>query len=434
MTRCATLSPRTCCRHEGDRPYRRDRHGQVHRRQCVPARPHPGLRRRRRGAQAAGARRARPARDRSRLSRHRPGQRARPRCPAPGRARQTGRADAAGAHPASNGAGGRTCLHPPRTPQGQPRGGAGYPAAAGNLRRPPPGQNRRRVRPETRAGPPGAAAPAHERGRHRSGHRTADARQGKTPPSGCRGEDRAVAPPHDAAIAAPDRGGDRMSRSVLFDTETTGLDPLNGDRVIEIAALELVNELPTGRHFRTLIDPERDIPEEVIRIHGITTAHVAGKPLFAAIAQALIEFLGDGPLVAHNAPFDFGFLDAELGRLSLPRLGAHRMVDTLALAKRRFPGMPNSLDALCRRFNIDLSARTTHNALLDCKLLAEVYVELTGGRQRGLSLATQETKLPVAVYAHVEARVPRLIAPTETELQAHAAFLARLKQPVWLEP
>ncbi|HEY8287671.1 MAG TPA: DNA polymerase III subunit epsilon [Acetobacteraceae bacterium] len=225
-----------------------------------------------------------------------------------------------------------------------------------------------------------------------------------------------------------------MSRSVLFDTETTGLDPLNGDRVIEIAALELVNDLPTGRHFHTLIDPERDIPEEVIRIHGITTAHVAGKPRFAAIVQELTGFLGDGPLVAHNAPFDFGFLDAELARLSLPSIGRHRMIDTLALAKRRFPGMPNSLDALCRRFAIDLSARTTHNALLDCRLLAEVYVELTGGRQRGLSLAAQEIKVPVAVYAHAGTRTPRLIQPTDAECEAHAALLARLKQPVWQEP
>ncbi|HQT40419.1 MAG TPA: DNA polymerase III subunit epsilon, partial [Acidocella sp.] len=176
-----------------------------------------------------------------------------------------------------------------------------------------------------------------------------------------------------------------MSRSVLFDTETTGLDPLTGDRVIEIAAIELINDLPTENQFHALIDPERDIPTESTRVHGITNFHVEGKPKFADIADKMLEFFGDSKLVAHNAPFDFGFIDAELARIGKPALGYERMVDTLVLAKKRFPGMPNSLDALCRRFEIDLSARTTHNALLDCKLLAEVYVELTGGRQRGLT-------------------------------------------------
>jgi DNA polymerase III subunit epsilon len=225
-----------------------------------------------------------------------------------------------------------------------------------------------------------------------------------------------------------------MSRSVLFDTETTGLDPLNGDRVIEIAALELINDLPTGAHFHVLIDPERDIPADASRIHGFTSAHLAGKPLFAAIAQDLLDFLGGGPLIAHNAPFDFGFLDAEFGRLGLPALTRERMVDTLDLAKRRFPGLPNSLDALCRRFSIDLSARTTHNALLDCRLLADVYMELTGGRQRGLSLATEAERVPVAVYTYTRTRQPRLIQPTGAELTAHEALLKRLKEPVWLAP
>ncbi|MBN8904821.1 MAG: DNA polymerase III subunit epsilon [Rhodospirillales bacterium 69-11] len=223
-----------------------------------------------------------------------------------------------------------------------------------------------------------------------------------------------------------------MSRAVLFDTETTGLDPLNGDRILEIAALELINDLPTGRHFHRVIDPERDIPEEASRVHGFTSADVAGKPRFGEIVDELLDFLGEGPLVAHNAPFDFGFLDAELGRVGRRRLDAARMVDTLALAKQRFPGMPNSLDALCRRFSIDLSARTTHNALLDCRLLAEVYVELTGGRQRGLSLAAEEAAAQVAVYTLEGTRTPRPIVPTEAELAAHAAFVARLKDPVWL--
>jgi len=221
-----------------------------------------------------------------------------------------------------------------------------------------------------------------------------------------------------------------MSRSVLFDTETTGLDPLTGDRVIEIAAIELMNDLPTGNVFHALLDPERDIPSESTRVHGITNAHVEGKPKFAEIANKMLEFFGDAPLVAHNAPFDFGFLDAELARLRLPALARSRMVDTLVLAKTRFPGMPNSLDALCRRFDIDLSARTTHNALLDCKLLAEVYVELTGGRQRGLVLETAQG-LAFATYEREASREPRPIIVSEEALAAHAAFITKLKEPIW---
>ena len=223
-----------------------------------------------------------------------------------------------------------------------------------------------------------------------------------------------------------------MTRAVLFDTETTGLDPATGDRVIEIAALELVNDLPTGRHFHALIDPERDIPEEVTRIHGFRSADLEGKPKFADIAADLVAFFGDARLIAHNAPFDFRFLEFEFVRLGLPPLDLERMVDTLVLAKTRFPGMPNSLDALCRRFAIDLSQRTTHNALLDCRLLAEVYVELTGGRQRGLGLATEASTAPVAIYVHAGPRTARLLVPTEAELAAHRAMVARLKDPVWL--
>jgi DNA polymerase-3 subunit epsilon len=223
-------------------------------------------------------------------------------------------------------------------------------------------------------------------------------------------------------------------RCVLFDTETTGLDPLNGDRVIEVAALELLNDLPTGRHFHALIDPKRDIPAEASRVHGFTSADLVGKPLFADIAESLAAFFGNSRLIAHNAPFDFGFLDMEFARAGMAPLGRERMIDSLALAKARFPGMPNSLDALCRRFSIDLSARTTHNALLDCKLLAEVYVELTGGRQRGLSLAAQSARGSVTVYTHTGPRTPHPIGPTEAELAAHTAFLSRIKEPLWLLP
>lgn len=221
-----------------------------------------------------------------------------------------------------------------------------------------------------------------------------------------------------------------MSRSVLFDTETTGLDPSTGDRVIEIAAIELENDLPTDRQFYALLDPERDIPAESTRVHGITNTHVEGKPKFADVAAEMLAFFGDSPLIAHNAAFDFGFIDAELARLGRPALDKARMVDTLALAKQRFPGMPNSLDALCRRFEIDLSARTTHNALLDCKLLADVYVELTGGRQRSLTLE-QNVELSFAHYEAPAQRTARRIALTDDQLAAHTELVTQIKGAIW---
>ncbi len=224
-----------------------------------------------------------------------------------------------------------------------------------------------------------------------------------------------------------------MTRSVLFDTETTGLDPSTGDRVIEVACLELIRGLPTGVSFHALIDPERDIPEDATRVHGLTRADLRGKPRFADVAGELLAFLGDAPLVAHNAPFDFGFIDAELQRLGRPALDRGRMVDTLAMAKARFPGLPNSLDALCRRFGIDLAERTSHNALLDCRLLADVYVELTGGRQPMFLLAEDaEAALPAITYASTGARTPVLVQVDAAALARHAAFVARLPQPVWL--
>ena len=220
------------------------------------------------------------------------------------------------------------------------------------------------------------------------------------------------------------------TRSVLFDTETTGFEPLTGDRVIEIAAIELVNDLATGKEFYALLDPERDIPSDSTRVHGITNAHVEGKPKFAAVADEMLAFFGDSKLVAHNAPFDFAFISAELERVGRKPLDRARMIDTLPMAKARFPGMPNSLDALCRRFDIDLSARTTHNALLDCKLLAEVYAELTGGRQRGLTLDAS----PALAFAHYDkpaTRTPRLIVPTSEQTAAHDAFVAKIKDNLW---
>jgi len=223
-----------------------------------------------------------------------------------------------------------------------------------------------------------------------------------------------------------------LKRGIASDTETTGIDPLTGDRVIEIACLELDNDLPTGRSFHALIDPERDIPAEASRVHGFTWSDLKGKPKFVEVAEAFLAFIGtDDPLIAHNAPFDFGFIDAELARVNMPPLDRARMIDTYALARARFPGMPNSLYALCRRFEIDLSERTTHNAVLDCKLLAEVYVELTGGRQRGLGLATDMSTARVAEYAPRGVRTPRPMAVSAAEEAAHQAFVARLKDPLW---
>jgi len=226
-----------------------------------------------------------------------------------------------------------------------------------------------------------------------------------------------------------------MTRQIVLDTETTGLDPAQGDRVIEIAAIELANLMPTGRTFHVLVDPERDVPEESTRVHGFTIDMLRGKPKFAELADGFLDFLGDAPIVAHNAPFDFGFLDAELVRAGRAKLDRARMIDSLALAKKRFLGMPNSLDALCRRFGIDNSMRTSHNALLDVQLLAQVYLELMGGRQPGLVLAAAvAAPATAALGGGTRQRTPRPIVPGEAEAAAHAAFMAKLKDPLWLKP
>jgi len=224
-------------------------------------------------------------------------------------------------------------------------------------------------------------------------------------------------------------------RQIVLDTETTGLDPASGDRVIEVAAIEIFNFMPTGATFHELVDPERDIPEEATRVHGMTVEMLRGKPLFRDIAGRMLDFLGDSEIIAHNAPFDFGFLDAELVRAGHQRLDRARMVDSLAVAKRRYPGLPNSLDSLCRRLGVDNTMRTAHNALLDVKLLAEVYLELMGGKQPGLELAARPAR-PLAagsILVAPVARTPRPIIPREDELAAHAAFVAtKLKDPLWI--
>jgi DNA polymerase-3 subunit epsilon len=224
-------------------------------------------------------------------------------------------------------------------------------------------------------------------------------------------------------------------RQIILDTETTGLDPQQGDRIIEVAAVELVNLLPTGAFFHHLVDPERDIPAEATRIHGFTNGDLAGKPRFAEVLDGLLAFLGDAPIVAHNAPFDFGFLDAEFRRCGTPPLDRARMVDSLALAKQRYPGMPNSLDALCRRLGIDNSMRTAHNAILDCRLLAEVYLELMGGKQPGFALAASHGTGLVTAPVETVTWAPRPIPVPEHRAAAHAGFVAaKVKDALWFKP
>ncbi len=220
-------------------------------------------------------------------------------------------------------------------------------------------------------------------------------------------------------------------REIVLDTETTGLDPATGDRVIEVGCLELVNHIATGRTFQRYIDPEREVPDEAAAIHGLTTEKLAGKPLFAAIAPDFLDFIADSPLVIHNAAFDIGFLNAEFARMGAPPLDRSRAIDTLAIARRKFPGAPASLDALCKRFGVDNSARKLHGALLDVELLAEVYVELIGGRQPGLSLASAAAPDANAARTERPHRAPRPHAPSEAEQAAHTAFLAKLKDPIW---
>jgi len=224
-------------------------------------------------------------------------------------------------------------------------------------------------------------------------------------------------------------------RQIVLDTETTGLDPLTGDRVIEVAAVELFNLLPTGEVFHSLIDPERDIPAEASRIHGFTNGDVAGKPKFADLADRLLAFLGDADIIAHNAPFDFGFLDAELFRCNRPALDRRRMIDSLAMAKARYPGMPNNLDALCRRLGVDNSMRGSHNAILDCQLLAQVYLEMMGGKQPGLELAAKAAPRLVTLEVEKVERAALLITPPAEALAVHEIFVkTKIKDAIWLKP
>jgi DNA polymerase-3 subunit epsilon len=225
-------------------------------------------------------------------------------------------------------------------------------------------------------------------------------------------------------------------REIVLDTETTGLDPKEGHRIVEVGAVELIGRVPTGRSFHHFINPERDIDAESTRIHGITNEKVRGMPTFGQIADDFMAFVDGAALVIHNAAFDMGFLNHELGLLGREPL-TNEVVDTIPLARGRFPGAQVNLDALCRRFDIDRSARVFHGALLDAQLLAEVYLELTGGRQPGLSFesptAGQQDQEPLHVR-QTQARPPRPFAPSAEELAAHAAFVAKLPNSLWLKP
>ena len=221
-------------------------------------------------------------------------------------------------------------------------------------------------------------------------------------------------------------------REIVLDTETTGLDPASGHRVVEIACLELVNHLPSGRHFQRYLNPDRDMPEDAYEVHGLSAVFLADKPRFHEIVDELLSFIGGAPLVIHNAEFDIRFLNAELTRAGMPALETALAVDTLQMARRKYPGAPASLDALCRRFSIDNSARSLHGALLDAELLAEVYLELIGGRQAGFDLVQAEVIAAAAIAAAARpARPPRPHMATPEELIAHRALLDSLKQPLW---
>lgn len=224
-------------------------------------------------------------------------------------------------------------------------------------------------------------------------------------------------------------------REIIFDTETTGFDPRTGDRMVEIGCVEMINRVETGRTYHAYFNPERDMPAEAEAVHGLSDAFLADKPLFSACAQDFLDFIEDSPMVAHNAGFDFNFINAELALCGLPEVGRDRMVDTVALAKARHPGSKLSLDALCSRYGIDRSHRTKHGALLDAELLAQVYVELRGGRQIGLELLSEKTEIvtqaKVLVRKDRVMRQPRPHAASEEELSAHAAFLKSVDTPLW---
>ncbi|MDD3371251.1 MAG: DNA polymerase III subunit epsilon [Alphaproteobacteria bacterium] len=221
-------------------------------------------------------------------------------------------------------------------------------------------------------------------------------------------------------------------REIVLDTETTGLDPLKGDRIVEIGCVELFNHISSGKTFQVYLNPERDMPTEAAMVHGLTDEFLADKPVFAERVDDFLTFIADAPLVIHNASFDMNFINAELTRCGYRRLSMDRAVDTVIIARKMFPGAPASLDALCKRFDVDASNRTLHGALLDAQLLAEVYLELRGGRQPDLQMISAEAELSVEQQiVSRERRAPRPHAANDDELSRHEEFLAKLKNPLW---
>ena len=225
-------------------------------------------------------------------------------------------------------------------------------------------------------------------------------------------------------------------REIVFDTETTGLDPSTGDRMVEIGCVEMVNRVETGASYHCYYNPERDMPAGAEAVHGLSSSFLSDKPLFRDVAQDLLDFLQDSPLVAHNAGFDFGFLNNELSLIGREAISMDRMVDTVAIARKKHPGAKNSLDALCSRYGVDRSHRIKHGALLDAELLAQVYVELTGGRQIGLELAADTVIIETPETASIPIttgprRAPRPHSATAEELARHQAFIENIKSPLW---
>jgi DNA polymerase-3 subunit epsilon len=224
-------------------------------------------------------------------------------------------------------------------------------------------------------------------------------------------------------------------REIVLDTETTGLDPDDGHRIIEIACVELLNHVPTGRVFHRYINPEREVPQEAFAVHGLSTDFLADKPLFSAVADELLDFIGDAPLVIHNASFDISFINAELDRIKRPAIPRERLVDTLLLARRKHPGVSNRLDDLCSRYAIDNSRRTKHGALLDAELLAEVYIDLIGARQSQLILAAETRETRAGGYGEMPRRqreVPLVPRISDEDRATHRAFIATLgDKPIW---
>jgi DNA polymerase-3 subunit epsilon len=220
-------------------------------------------------------------------------------------------------------------------------------------------------------------------------------------------------------------------RHIILDTETTGFDPNLGHRIVEVGCLELINHIPSGKVFHHYVNPERDIPQEAQKVHGISTAFVKDKPLFAEIAGDFLEFIAEDPLVIHNASFDMSFLNAELSRLGFNKMPAARAIDTLAIARKKFPGAKASLDALCVRFNINTVARSYHGALLDAQLLADVYLELIGGRQPDLSMGFSDTRKTSTLSAQRQRREPRPHTPSIEEEAAHAEAAQKIKGTLW---